>query len=123
VAASSGIYPVTVIFVRKTTKENRNFMLTKINIKVWVQSLKSRAVLGGPANLTGGGIIPLVATTGVGEVLHFIKNWRTPNKDIGKVLCMGPISGRRIVPITQASSGINHILTRKDNPFFARISN
>jgi hypothetical protein len=67
-------------------KKIESSCLPKIISKCGYNRNTSRAVLGGPANLTGGGIIPLVATTGAGEVLHFIKNWRTPNEDIGKVL-------------------------------------
>jgi hypothetical protein len=87
VATSGRIYPVTIVFVRNTAKEDIKLMLLpKIISKCGYNRNTSRAVLGGPANLTGGGIIPLVTTTGAGEVLHFIKNWRTPNEDIGKVL-------------------------------------
>jgi hypothetical protein len=67
-------------------KKIESSCLPKIISKCGYNRNTSRAALGGPANLIGGGIIPLVATTGAGEVLHFIKNWRTPNKDIGKVL-------------------------------------
>jgi hypothetical protein len=70
----------------KQLKKIESSCLPKIISKCGYNRNTSRAVLGGPANLTGGGIIPLVATTGAGEVLHFIKNWRTPNEDIGRVL-------------------------------------
>jgi hypothetical protein len=67
-------------------KKIESSCLPKIISKCGYNRNTSRAVLGGPTNLTGGGTIPLVATTGAGGVLHFIKNWRTPNEDIGRVL-------------------------------------
>jgi hypothetical protein len=44
----------------------------------------SRAVLAGPIELGGGGFTPLKVVAGTGYATHFLKNWRTPNKDIGK---------------------------------------
>ena len=70
----------------KQLKAIEKACLPKIISKCGYNRMTSRAILGGPANLTGGGIIPLVAATGAGEVLHFVKNWRTPQEDIGKVL-------------------------------------
>jgi hypothetical protein len=55
-------------------KKIESSCLPKIISKCGYNRNTSRAVLGGPANLIRGGIIPLVATTGAGEVLHFIKN-------------------------------------------------
>ena len=70
----------------KQLKAIEKACLPKIISKCGYNRMTSRAILGGPANLTGGGIIPLVAAMGAGEVLHFVKNWRTPQEDIGKVL-------------------------------------
>ncbi|OEU15138.1 hypothetical protein FRACYDRAFT_239817 [Fragilariopsis cylindrus CCMP1102] len=44
----------------------------------------SRAVLAGPIELGGGGFTPLKVVAGTGYVTHFLKNWRTPEEDIGK---------------------------------------
>jgi hypothetical protein len=80
-------YTLSQSFLSETQlKKIESSCLPKIISKCGYNRNTSREVLGGPANLTGGGIIPLVATTGAGEVLHFIKNWRTSNADIGKVL-------------------------------------
>jgi hypothetical protein len=38
--------------------------------------------------LSGGGFTPLHVTAGTGYVTHFLKNWRTPEEDIGKKLCI-----------------------------------
>jgi len=70
----------------KQLKSIESSCLPKIISKCGYNRNTSRAVIGGPSNLTGGGIVPLVAAKGAGEVLHFVKNWRTPQEDIGKVL-------------------------------------
>jgi hypothetical protein len=44
----------------------------------------SRAVLAAPIELGGGGFTPLKVVAGTGYVTHFLKNWRTPEEDIGK---------------------------------------
>ena len=46
----------------------------------------SRKVLFGPQHLGGGGFIPLQAVAGAGYVQHFLKQWRSPAEEIGKVL-------------------------------------
>ena len=40
----------------------------------------------GPIALSGAGFIPLYATASSGVILHFLRNWRTPNEKIGQVL-------------------------------------
>jgi hypothetical protein len=46
----------------------------------------SRNVLFGPLNLGGAGFMPLATTASTGHVLHFLKFWRSPTTDAGKLL-------------------------------------
>jgi hypothetical protein len=79
-------YPLVSLRCRSRSSSCCRYWYFFLFSYVFLFLLLDRLVLGGPANLTRGGIIPLVATTGAGEVLQFIKNWRTPNEDIGRVL-------------------------------------
>ena len=60
--------------------------MPKLYAKCGFNRNTSRAVLAGPIELAGGGFTPLHVTAGTGYVTHFLKNWRTPDEDIGKQL-------------------------------------
>jgi hypothetical protein len=60
--------------------------MPKIYAKCGFNRNTSRAVLGGPIELGGGGFTPLKVTAGTGYVTHFLKNWRSTTEDIGKQL-------------------------------------
>ena len=46
----------------------------------------ARAVLQGPTDLGGGGFRPLQTTAGSGYVTHFLKFFRSPQEDVGKLI-------------------------------------
>jgi hypothetical protein len=61
--------------------------MPKLYAKCGTNRNTSRAVLAAPFELGGGGSTPLYVTAGTtGYVTHFLKNWRTPTEDIGKLL-------------------------------------
>lgn len=43
-------------------------------------------IMCGPINLGGGGFAPLKAVTGTGHVIAFLKFWRSPEEEPGKLL-------------------------------------
>ena len=53
--------------------------------KCGFEKTTSRAVLFGPANLGGGGFVPLAAKAGVEYITQFLKFWRTPKTQCGKL--------------------------------------
>jgi hypothetical protein len=60
--------------------------MPKLYAKCGFNRNTSWAVLAGPIELSRGGFTPLHLTAGTGYVIHFLKNWRTPEEDIGKQL-------------------------------------
>ena len=46
----------------------------------------TRAIRGGPKKLEGTGVTSLINSVGASQIQHFLKNWRTPWENIGKML-------------------------------------
>ena len=67
--------------LEKIEKEN----MSSIYAKCGYNRKTSRKVLQGPLSLGGGGFTPLYTTALAGSIMHFLKNWRSPTKQIGKV--------------------------------------
>ena len=62
--------------------QRQNF--SQIFAKCGYNRKTSKAIMHGPIDMAGGGFTPLRFTAGSGYVIHFMKNWRTGNKIIGK---------------------------------------
>ena len=48
----------------------------------------ARALIEAPLDMGGAGFVPLRIYAYSGWIIHFIKNWRTPSKELGKFLCI-----------------------------------
>ena len=82
--------------------------IPKIYSKCGYNRNTARAILQGPKELGGGGFVPLQVVAGTGYVTHFLKHWRTPTEDAGKII-------RIVMAWTQYQSGVSYpILQRTD---------
>ena len=46
----------------------------------------SKAILEAPIELSGGGFTPFHVTANALSMMHFIRNWRTEEEDLGKII-------------------------------------
>ena len=83
-------------------KEN----MSSIYAKCGYNRKTSRKVLQGPLSLGGGGFTPLYATALAGSIMHFLKNWRSPTEQIGKVT-------QAVYAWAQANAGVSFSLFEK----------
>ena len=60
--------------------------LPKIFAKCGFNRNTARSILFGPQEIGGGGFVPLYAVAGTGYIKHFLKHWRTPKEQAGKIL-------------------------------------
>ena len=80
--------------------------LPKIFAKCGFNRNTARPILFGPQEIGGGGFVPLYAVAGSGYIKHFLKHWRTPKEQAGKIL-------RIVLLWSQYQSGVSFpILSR-----------
>ena len=77
----------------------------------------SRALLYGPSDLAGGGFVPLNAKAGSDYVTHFLKFWRSPHTQCGKLLRIVYSwtqfqSGQTKAPLQDTSTNMTYINSR-----------
>ena len=98
-------YPLGQIFLTdKQVKKIESASLPTIIAKCGYNRNMALNIRGGPKELGRAGFYAFLNTIGATRVQHFfLKNWRTPNEDIGKVL--------RIVMVwTQYSAGVPYLI-------------
>merc|ERR1711884_725047 len=61
----------------------------------------SRNIIFGPSRLGGGGFAPPIAAAGTAQIQHFLKHWRTPEEDVGKLI-------RIVIAWSQFYSGVSY---------------
>ena len=60
--------------------------LPRIYAKCGYNRNTAKITLQGPREAEGAGFTPLRVAAGTGSVLHFLRHWRTPKDEIGKLL-------------------------------------
>ena len=60
--------------------------LPKIKAMCGFNRNTSKAIMEAPIELSGGGFIPLHVTASASSVMHFVRNWRTAEEDLGKII-------------------------------------
>ena len=63
-------------------------------------------ILSQPLLLGGGGFVPFYAVAGSGYVTHFLKHWRTPTEDAGKIICI-------VMAWSQYQSGVSYLILQQ----------
>ena len=95
-------YPIPQSFLSRkqlTTIEQKT--LPQIFAKCGYMRNTSRKILFGPAPIGGGGFIPLYAVAGAGYVQHFLKHWRTPKEQAGRLV-------RIVLAWSQYQAGVSY---------------
>ena len=79
-------YPLGQTFLTdKQVKKIESVSLPKIIAKCGYNRNMARDIRGGPKELGGVGFTALLNSIGATRIQHFIKNWRTPWEDTGKM--------------------------------------
>ena len=100
-------YPLGQTFLTdKQVKKIELASLPKIIVKCGYNINMALDVRGGPKELGGVGFYAFLNTIGATRGQHFLKNWRIPNEDIGKVL-------RISMAWTQYSAGVPYPILLK----------
>ena len=90
----------------KQVKKTESASFPKIIAKCGYNRNMALDIRGGPKELGGASFYAFLNTIGATRVQHFIKNWRTPNEDIGKAL-------RIAVAWTHYSAGVPYPILLK----------
>ena len=80
-------YPLGQSFLSQTQLNSiERKTLPKIKAMCGFNRNTSKAIMEAPIELSGAGFIPLHFTASASSVMHFVRNWRTVEEDLGKII-------------------------------------